>query len=63
MWVAQSLNVCLWLRSWTQGCGIEPRAGHPALREAAFSFSTLPAYISFLAVSVCQINKILKISK
>jgi len=37
-WLSR-LSVCLWLRSGSQGSGIEPRIGLPAQRGACFSLS------------------------
>jgi len=36
-WVAQSLRVCLQLRSWSQGPGIKPHIGLPAQRGVCLS--------------------------
>ena len=35
-WVAQWLNICLWLRSWSRVLGLSPASG--SLQEACFSF-------------------------
>ena len=54
-------SVCLLLRSWSQGPGIEPPVGLPAPQEACFSVSHSPCLCSLSrCVSLCQINKILK---
>ena len=50
-WVAQLFSVCLWLRSWSQGPGMEPRIRLPAQRTACFSLSCSPCLCS-----LCQIN-------
>ena len=62
-WVAQWLSICLWLRSWPQGPGIESCAsGFPpgSLRESDFP----SAYVSTLSVCVShELNKNLKTNK
>ena len=57
-WVAQLLSICLRLRSWSQGPGIEPCIGPPAPQGACFSLSLclLPPLL-VCTLSLCQINK------
>ena len=50
------LSLCLRLRSWSQGPGMEPRIGLSAQRGVCFSLSLcLP--LCLLVISLCQINK------
>ena len=38
-WVAQSVDICLWLRSWSQGSGTQPCIRLPAQRWVCFFLS------------------------
>ena len=49
-WVAQRLSVCLQLRAWSHGPGIEPHIRLPARRGACFSLSHSPCLCS---LSLC----------
>ena len=51
-WVAQSLGICLQLRSWLQGPGIKPCIGLPGQREAYFSPSLCLSTLLVLSLSL-----------
>ena len=56
-WLSR-LSICLWLRSWSWGPGIEPHIGRPALRGVCSYLSPLPhPHLCSLAHSLSQINK------
>ena len=47
------LSLCLWLRSWSQGPGIEPFVGLPAQQRACFSlFPLVLALLLSLSLSL-----------
>lgn len=58
-WMAQLLDVCLWLWLWSQDRGMESYIWLPVGWEAYFSLSRYSLFVfsPLLSLSLCQLNK------
>lgn len=56
-WVAQSLSIRLWLRSWCWSSGFKPCVGLPAQQRVCYSVCPSPCLCSVSLAFLCLSNK------